>query len=259
MGSALRIGTSGYHYDHWRGVFYPPGLRIADWFEFYARYFDTVEINNSFYRLPPPLTFASWRKRAPRNFCYAVKFSRYGSHLKRLLDARGTITYFLRAARRLGKTLGPILVQLPPRWSVNPERLDKFLRVAPGGYRWAVEFRDPSWLRDEVYEVLQRYGAALCMHDLIRDHPDVITTDWTYLRYHGDRHHRGNYSPAALGREAARIERYLGAGLDVFAYFNNDARGYAIRNAMKLREMLQPAFAVHRSTAAATGAARRVR
>jgi uncharacterized protein YecE (DUF72 family) len=238
MSASLRIGTSGWHYDHWERIFYPRGLPRADWFPFYTRFFDTVEINNSFYRLPSGETFAAWRKRAPVGFCYAVKFSRYGSHLKRLTDARSTIRYFLAAAKRLGRTLGPILVQLPPRWRANPERLDTFLRAAPRRYRWAVEFRDPSWLSEDVFSILEKHRAALCIHDLIPEHPIRITTDWTYLRYHGDKDHQGNYQRGALERAAEGISGFLEAGKDVYAYFNNDGHGYAIKNALMLGNIL---------------------
>lgn len=243
MGASLRVGTSGYHYEHWRGVFYPRELQKNEWFGFYARHFDTVEINNSFYRLPSAETFTAWRERTPPGFCYAVKFSRFGSHLKRLLDPAGTIGYFLQAAKHLGSLLGPILVQLPPRWTANPERLDDFLRHAPRRFRWAVEFRDPSWLREEVFAILRKHGAALCLHDMLRGHPAILTTGWTYIRYHGDRDHRGNYPRPALERDAGRIAGYLARGLDVYVYFNNDSHGYAVRNALTLRELLEPAVA----------------
>ena len=140
----LRIGTSGYHYDHWKGVFYPEDLPKTEWFSYYARQFDTVEINNTFYRLPEATTFEAWRRQAPKGFCYALKFSRYGSHIVRLKKPRDTIGKFLKRADRLGEFLGPILVQLPPNWKADPERLAAFLKAAPNDYRWAVEFRDRS-------------------------------------------------------------------------------------------------------------------
>jgi uncharacterized protein YecE (DUF72 family) len=238
MAASLRIGTSGWHYDHWAQIFYPRGLPKSEWFPFYARFFDTVEINNSFYRLPSAETFTAWRRRAPAGFCYAVKFSRFGSHLKRLTDARSTINYFLAAAERLGRTLGPILIQLPPRWRANPERLNSFLAEAPRRQRWAVEFRDPSWLTDEVFSILEKHRAALCLHDMIKDHPAVLTTDWTYLRYHGEKSHRGNYTRPALEKAADRISEFLEQRRDVYVYFNNDVRGYAIKNALTLGNIL---------------------
>lgn len=230
----LRIGTSGYEYDHWRGVFYPQDLPRIQWFERYAGQFNTVEINNTFYGLPDPETFDDWRRRAPRGFVYALKFSRYGSHLKKLKDPAGTIGAFLDRAQRLGETLGPILLQLPPHWGADPVRLRAFLEAAPGDQRWAVEFRDPSWLCEDVFQVLREYRAALCIHDMIPNHPRVITADWIYLRFHGD-HYAGNYPWRTLAGAARRIKRHLREGRDVYAYFNNDAHGYAVGNARDLR------------------------
>lgn len=234
----LRIGTSGYQYDHWKGVFYPEDIPKNRWFDHYARHFDTVEINNTFYQLPQESTFDGWHEQAPAGFCYALKFSRYGSHLKRLKDPQGPIDKFIRRAERLKSFLGPILVQLPPHWNVNAERLAAFLEAAPKTYRWAVEFRDPSWLCEEIYAILQEHQAALCIHDMIDDHPRRITADWTYLRFHGD-HYTGSYSYQFLSAQAQRIRESLAGGLDVFAYFNNDQHGYAVQNAADLKRYLQ--------------------
>jgi uncharacterized protein YecE (DUF72 family) len=229
----LFVGTSGYQYRHWREIFYPRGLATSGWFGFYAEHFHSVEINNTFYRLPEARTFDAWRAKAPEGFCLALKFSRYGSHLKRLKAPRSTIGLFLRRARHLKEHLGPILVQLPPSWKADPGRLDAFLAAAPREQRWVVEFRDPSWLCDAVFRVLGEHGAALCIHDLLDDHPREITSDWTYLRFHGDSY-TGCYSPQKLSAEAARIRRWLRRGLDVYAYFNNDLGGWAVANAEAL-------------------------
>jgi uncharacterized protein YecE (DUF72 family) len=234
----LRIGTSGYHYEHWQEVFYPRDLPKKQWFAYYARHFDTVEINNTFYHLPQAQSFDVWREQAPPGFCYALKFSRYGSHLKRLQEPHATIARFLDRARRLRQYLGPILVQLPPHWTPDPARLASFLQAAPRGYRWAIEFRDPRWLCDEVYAILRRSAAALCIHDLIADHPRYVTTHWTYLRFHG-RSDGGSYTREALTAYALQIDQYLVDGLDVFVYFNNDAYGYAVQNAADLRRYLR--------------------
>jgi uncharacterized protein YecE (DUF72 family) len=232
----LRIGTSGWQYRHWLEVFYPRRLPQRQWLEFYAGRFDTVEVNNTFYHLPTEATFDSWRRRAPAGFCYALKYSRYGTHLKRLADPGRHIGAFLERARRLGEFLGPILVQLPPRWRVNADRLARFLDAAPADLRWAVEFRDESWLREDVFGILRNHNAALCLHDLIPDHPLGVTADWVYLRYHGaGQRYGGCYSARRLSGDAGRIRAWLEAGRDVFAYFNNDAGGYAPRNAAELR------------------------
>lgn len=230
----LRVGTSGYHYEHWRGCFYPIDLPKRAWLGHYAARFDTVEIDSTFYRLPAAGTFDGWRERVPAGFCFALKFSRYGSHLKRLRAPRSSIRSFLERAVRLGAHLGPILVQLPPHWRADAARLAAFLDAASGTQRWAVEFRDPSWLCEPVYRVLRAHGAALCVHDLIADHPREITADWVYLRFHGTGY-AGSYSPQALAAQARHIRRYLRQGLDVYAYFNNDAEGWAVANALDLR------------------------
>jgi uncharacterized protein YecE (DUF72 family) len=230
----LRVGTSGFHYNHWRGVFYPDHLSPSKWFDHYAQAFDTVELNNTFYRLPSSSVFKLWRRQAPAGFLYAVKFNRYGSHWMRLKNPRGIIGNFLQGAKKLDRSLGPILVQLPPRWSVNGERLNGFLRAAPPTLRWALEFRDPSWLCAEVYGILKHHNAALCIHDMIPNHPRILTADWTYLRYHGQRY-SGSYSPQKLAAEARWIRRRLASGNDVFAYFNNDAQGFAVSNAVELK------------------------
>jgi uncharacterized protein YecE (DUF72 family) len=229
-----RIGTSGYQYSHWKGGFYPEILSRSDWFQHYARFFDTVEINNTFYGLPQKSVFARWKAQAPDDFCFTLKFSRYGSHQKRLLDPENTIGVFLEHARELGNRLGPILVQLKPKWHVDVERLRAFLQAAPRDQRWAFEFRDPSWLCEPVFEALRDHQAALCIHDLIEKHPYVLTTDWVYLRYHGE-HYSGSYGQSFLHAQAKRIASHLAEGLDVFAYFNNDAQGFAVENALDLK------------------------
>lgn len=243
----LRIGASGYQYDHWRGVFYPEDTPKRAWFAHYAEHFDTVEINNTFYNLPKAETFDDWRNAAPDGFRYALKFSRHGTHMKKLKDPAQPIEAFLDRAERLGEHLGPILVQLPPHWGVNVERLAGFLEAATergGQHRWAVEVREDDWLCDDVYDALREHNAALCVHDMIDDHPRVRTADWMYLRFHGPPDagkYAGCYPHQALTAEARRIQGDLDAGLDVFAFFNNDAEGHAVRNALDLRRYLMNA------------------
>jgi uncharacterized protein YecE (DUF72 family) len=243
----VRVGTSGYHYNHWKGIFYPDDLSKSKWFSHYAQHFDTVELNNTFYRLPSAVVFDGWKGQAPAGFLYALKFNRYGSHWMRLKNPDATIGNFLNAAQRLEASLGPILVQLPPQWNVDAARLDSFLAAAPQNLRWAVEFRNPSWLCDEVYQILERHHAALCIHDMIQQHPRVATSGWTYLRFHGD-HYAGTYSAQKLAAEAKWIKQQSARGLDVFVYFNNDAQGYAVRNAADLKR-----YAGASNTVAGTG------
>lgn len=233
----VRIGTSGYQYDHWRNVLYPEDLPKSEWLKTYAREFDTVEVNNTFYNLPENSTFENWRDQAPKDFLFVLKFSRYGTHMKKLKDPKATIGLFVDRAEILGSRLGPILVQLPPKWHADPARLKAFLDAAPRKHRWAVEFREPSWLCEEVYDVLRGHNAALCVHDLLEEHPHVVTADWVYLRFHGAGN-GGGYPHQALTASAQRIAGHLDAGRDVFAYFNNDAHGYAVHNAAELRRYI---------------------
>ncbi|NLT66767.1 MAG: DUF72 domain-containing protein [Acidobacteria bacterium] len=234
----IRIGTSGYQYNHWRGIFYPEKLPQNRWLQYYSQHFDTVEINNTFYRLPSEQAFDSWRDQARKGFLYVLKFSRYGSHLKKLKEPQEPVFRFMSLASRLDGFLGPILVQLPPRWHIDPGRLEDFLDAVPGNQRWAIELRDPSWFHEDVYSILRRHNAALCFHDMIKDHPRPETADWIYQRFHGTSGHSGNYSRQQLEREAKLIKQYLAQRKDVFAYFNNDVHGYAIANALDLRGLV---------------------
>jgi uncharacterized protein YecE (DUF72 family) len=208
------------------------------WFEHYAERFDTVEINNTFYNLPEAGTFDAWREAAPPGFRFALKYSRHGTHMKKLRDPETALERFLDRAERLGRRLGPILVQLPPHWNADPGRLDGFLHVAPRRHRFAVELRDPSWLSAQVFEVLRRHEAALVIHDRLEGHPVELTADWTYLRFHGS-DYGGSYPSRALSGQARRIRSWLGKGHDVYAYFNNDIGGHAPRNAATLRRYVE--------------------
>jgi uncharacterized protein YecE (DUF72 family) len=237
-----RVGCSGWVYKDWRGVVYPKDLPQRAWFAYYATLFDTVELNNTFYRLPPVETAEQWGAQAPSNFVYALKLGQFGSHRMKLRDAASWLPNHIDRAQRLGRALGPTLVQLPPRWRRNVERLDEFLTVAPPTIRWAVELREPSWLHDDVFDVLRRHGAALCIHDLLPDHPWLRTTDWTYVRFHGpnalERKYVGRYTGRRLRRPAEKLSAWVDEGVDVFAYFNNDYDGDAVRDAQWLRSRL---------------------
>ncbi len=237
------VGCSGWSYRDWRGPVYPEKLPQRSWFEHYCTLFDTVELNATFYRLPPPATVESWAAKAPPGFLYAAKLGAFGSHRMKLRDAASWLPNHLDRMGRLGPSLGPTLVQLPPRWKRNVERLDEFLTVAaPSGLRWAVELRDPSWLHDDVYDTLRRHGAALCVHDLLADHPWELTADWAYVRFHGPEaltaKYRGLYGPGRLEGPAARLAAWIRRGHDVYAYFNNDHEGHAVTDATWLRQRL---------------------
>ena len=240
-----RVGCSGWLYRDWRGLVYPPELTTKGWFRHYTTLFDTVELNTTFYRLPSPEAVESWRAQAPEGFLYALKLGQFGSHRMKLRDSASWLPNHLDRARRLGPSLGPTLVQLPPRWQRNTERLDEFLTEAnrlAGDLRWAVELRDPSWVHDDTLEVLRRHGAALCLHDMLENHPFELTTDWTYVRFHGpDALHRkywGRYTGRRLRRPAERLAAWLADGHDVYAYFNNDYEGNAVSDALWLRSRL---------------------
>lgn len=231
------LGTSGYQYKHWRGDFYPKDLPVREWFEFYSRSFDTVEINNTFYKMADAETFEEWKKAAPEDFCYAIKYSRFGTHLKKLKDPKGHVQYFMERVAHLGKALGPVLVQLPPNWKPNIGRLEEFLEETPEKIRWAIEIRDPRWLCTDLYDLLEKKRAALVFHDMIPDHPRVVTTDWVYLRYHGQ-NYGGNYGESQIREIAAEVRDHLHNDRDVYLFFNNDLEGHAVRNALSLQEKL---------------------
>ena len=236
------IGCSGWSYRDWRGPVYPINAPARSWFELYAQRFDTVEVNNTFYRLPPVSTIEAWARQAPPEFTYAVKVGQFGSHRMKLRDAARWLPNHIDRVERLGAHLGPNLVQLPPRWRRDTERLDEFLTVAPKRLRWAVELRDASWLHDDTFAVLERHRAALCIHDLLPDHPWIRTTDWTYLRFHGPDALRvkyaGGYGGRRLWRPAQRLAGWLDEGCDVFGYLNNDWQGAAVEDATWLRDRL---------------------
>lgn len=240
-GRAL-VGCSGWSYDDWRGVVYPQGLARRRWFEHYATRFDSVEINAWFYRLPPTDTVRRWAEQAPPGFTYAVKLGQFGSHRMKLKDATSWLPNHLERLDLLGAAAGPTLVQLPPRWKRNVERLDEFLSAWPEERRCAVELRDPSWVHDDVMAVLERHRAALCLHDLLADHPLVRTTDWTYVRFHGPdalrRPYHGLYGPDRLEPFAAVLEGWRSEGCDAAAYFNNDWHGAAVTDAAWLARRL---------------------
>jgi len=234
----IRIGTSGWVYNHWRGPFYPADLPASKMFAFYLKHFDTVEINNSFYRLPALSTFEGWKSASPPGFLFAVKGSRYITHMKKLKDPGPASEKFFDAVAGLGRKLGPILWQLPPFWQVNTERLDAFLAVLPPRKRYAFELRNETWFTEEVNAILRRHKAAFCIYDFdYRQSPRTVTTDWVYVRLHGpDGKYAGSYSDGALKEWAQQFGVWSREGRDVYCYFDNDQAGYAVRNALRLRE-----------------------
>ena len=237
----IRIGCSGWQYQHWSGEFYPAELPQSCWFAHYALSFDTVEINNSFYRLPEAGTFAKWHDQAPRQFLYAIKASRFLTHMKKLKDPEEPIACFFDRAKHLGSHLGPVLYQLPPRWPVDLPRLEHFLAVLPRGVQHTVEFRETSWYDERVYELLRHYKVAMCLHDMEGSASErMVVGPFVYVRFHqGTKKYGGRYSDARLDDWAEWLSQHATEGLDVFAYFNNDASGHAPRDAARLRQRLQ--------------------
>jgi len=239
----VRIGCSGWNYRSWRGTFYPEGMGPPRWLREYARHFDTVEVNSTFYRLASRDAVERWVADTPDDFCFAVKASRYLTHIKRLREMDEGVKRFYERIEPLipaGK-LGPVLWQLPETFHRDDERLANALAAVPAG-RHCFEFRHPSWFTDDVYALLRKHDAAL----VIGDRPDrpfqthELTAGWTFVRFHyGHRGRRGNYSKAELDEWAKRIARWRDDGVDVYAYFNNDWEIFAPRNAKTLKLLLE--------------------
>jgi uncharacterized protein YecE (DUF72 family) len=234
----IRVGTSGWQYDDWRGVLYPRGLPKERWLEAFARRFATVEVNNSFYRLPSEETFARWREDTPEGFLMAVKASRFITHVRRLRDCRDPVRLLWSRARRLGPRLGPVLFQLPPGFRADPARLEDLLDVLPDGMRAAFEFRDRSWWTDDVLGMLDGRGCAVVLADRPGARvPGTVTGGWAYLRFHQGTERGPGYRREKLRRWAGRIVALDAA--ETFVYFNNDTGGAAVRDAETLRELLR--------------------
>jgi uncharacterized protein YecE (DUF72 family) len=237
---AIRVGCSGWNYKHWRERFYPKGLPASRRFEFYAEHFDTVEINNSFYRLPTAETFAKWRDQAPEGFCYAVKANRYITQAKKLLDPEESLARMMKAVRHLGNRLGPILFQLPPNLGINLGRLERFLEVLPQDVTSVFEFRNRSWYVDGTYELLDRFGASFSIHDMAGSAIERIAVGpIAYLRFHGGAgKYWGRYSDEQLSGWTDWMVAQTGQGRPVWAYLNNDIDAHAIHDAQTLRSMI---------------------
>jgi len=242
MAGELFIGTSGWIYNHWAGVFYPEGLRPSKWLEHYSTRFDTVEVNNSFYHLPKKETFASWRSQTPGGFSFAVKASRYLTHMKKLKEPQEPVSRLMNAASGLADKLSVVLYQLPPYWKVNAERLEEFLKILPRSTRHVFEFRDDSWHSDAVYDLLRKHEAGYCIMSAPELPCNLVTTaGFSYIRMHnGGYEKEGSYSEDDLRRWADRVAELRKQG-DCYVYFNNDYRGYAVANALGLKELLAPA------------------
>jgi uncharacterized protein YecE (DUF72 family) len=239
----IRIGCSGWNYKHWRERFYPKGLPVSRWFGFYAEHFDTVEINNSFYMLPKAPTFDKWRSQAPDGFRYAVKANRFLTQAKKLKDCEEPLERMMPLFRRLEGTLGPILYQLPPRLKLNLERLESFLRLVPKDVINVFEFREKSWYVPETLELLDRYGASFCVHDMPGSASErQAVGPIAYVRFHGGGgKYWGRYSDEGLLSWTDWMVEQARTGREVWAYFNNDIDAHAIHDAQTLKAMVRQA------------------
>jgi uncharacterized protein YecE (DUF72 family) len=237
--SAVHVGCSGWVYRHWKGGFYPEDLPQKRWFERYARQFDTVEINASFYREPLASTFDGWREKAPPGFRYAVKANRFITHNKKLIDCAEPVDRFIGLARKLERTLGPLLYQLPPSLHRNDKRLDAFLGLLPSDLEHVVEFRHASWYDEEVLAILDRHGVGFVVHDLVGlTSPRWASGRTAYVRFHGTGgKYRGRYSEEQLRGWADWLSDQRAKGRSGWAYFNNDIGGDAIEDAKALQAM----------------------
>lgn len=236
------IGTSGWHYSHWENIFYPADLKKKDQLEFYTSKFTSVELNNSFYRQPKQENYITWRDGAPDNFLFAIKANRYFTHLKKLNVTAEELENFIKSCALLGKKLGPILFQLPPKWKLNLSRLDHFLKLLPKGYQYTFEFRESSWYNLAVYDLLRKYNCAFCIYHLAGHQSPIITTaDFVYVRLHGpEGKYQGKYNPETLINWKDLIQQWRTENKKVYFYFDNDQQGFAAMNALDLQALIKP-------------------
>ena len=235
----IYVGTSGWNYQHWRGVFYPPDIKDADMLGYISKRLPTIEINNTFYHLPRATSIARWRDTAPGNFVFSVKASRFITHAKRLVDTEEAVKTFLNLAKGLGDRLGPILFQLPPGFKPDMGRISSFIDALPREFRYAFEFRNPGWETEEVYALLEKNNMAFCISDLAGHFSPVkLTAGFAYLRLHGPAGaYAGKYDDRFLEEWAGTFLRWSEEG-HVYCYFDNDMWGYAVENALRMNEMI---------------------
>jgi uncharacterized protein YecE (DUF72 family) len=237
----IRIGTSGYNYSHWRGPFYPERFAAAKMLAFYVERFDTVELNTTFYRLPPKTAVEQWRNSSPPDFLFAAKGSRFITHMKKLKDPAPALERYFDHIGGLREKLGPIVFQLPPFWQIDVPRLEAFVEALPQGHRYAFEFRNETWHEGRVYDLLSRRNLAFCPFDIGGyQSPVLVTADFAYVRLHGPGpgKYQGSYSDEALAGWASRIETWGRELRAVYMYFDNDMSGYAVGDALRLRKLV---------------------
>lgn len=240
MDCDIRIGTSGWYYEHWRELFYPVDLLKSKWFEYYARYFNTVEINNTFYHLPKENSIQRWYKNAPKEFLYAVKANRYITHIQKLKDTSESLKHFFDRINILKGKLGPVLYQLPPNLHIDLKRLEAFIKLLPKRKTSVFEFRHISWYCDDTFKLLKKFKAGFCIHDMPgKESPRVVTSDIIYIRFHGtaDRY-SGSYPKSQLQDWVKWLKEKAENSRSICIYFNNDYHAHAIKNAKQLKEMI---------------------
>lgn len=237
----IYIGTSGWLYKHWNGRFYPEKSNAKQQWEHYSKHFDTIEINNSFYKLPPPSVFEGWYENSPKKMLFAVKANRFITHMRKLTQPEEPITRLFGSITALKEKLGPILFQLPPKWKVNVTRFKEFLEALPTGYKYAFEFRNDTWYHEEIYQLLQQHNCAFCIYELAGHvSPMKVTADFVYVRLHGPTEfkYQGSYSNAVLKKWAKQSLSWRKEKKDVYVYFDNDQEAYAAFDALALKKLV---------------------
>ncbi|HDI78910.1 MAG TPA: DUF72 domain-containing protein [Desulfobacteraceae bacterium] len=233
-----RIGTSGWNYPHWKGRFYPENISRNRWLEFYTKKFDTLELNATFYRIPKPTTFRGWYKRTPEGFIWALKANRVITHIRRLKDCREPLSQFLGLLKEIREKAGPVLFQFPPSLKFDKELFEDFCQLLPPDYRYTIEVRNPSWIDDKAFDIMYKFKIALCIADSAGRYPfhKEITADFVYIRLHGSKKlYASEYTEEELQMWAKDIHEW---GKETFVYFDNDFNGYAVKNALRLKEIL---------------------
>ena len=238
---SLFIGTSGFYYPGWGGSFYPARMPAREYLPFYSSRFNSLEVNNTFYRLPLGSTLSRWRDVTPKDFVFALKASRFITHIRRLEEPAETVKPFLDRIGSLGSKLGPVLFQLPSRFPFNGEKLDAFCKVLSGDFRYVFEFRDTDWFRQASYDILSHHNMAFCIYDFSGiQSPATVTADFVYLRFHGPlkQPYRGAYPDEFLDDWAEKVRCWMKAVKAVYVYFDNTMEGHAAVDAMKMQLLL---------------------
>lgn len=235
----IHIGTSGWSYNHWKENFYPKEVKPPKWLSYYSGVFSTVEINTTFYHVPLVSTVKKWHETVPENFLFSIKASRYITHMKKLVECEESLDYFYESLVPFQNNAGPVLFQLPPSFAMDKEKLIAFIKLLTKEYRYVFEFRHASWFVEEIYEILTKHKIALCITDLNgKQSPEIVTTDFTYLRLHGPhKAYQGSYGTAKLKVFRKKMENWMEKGVSVYCYFDNDEKGYAIEDAKELQDM----------------------